>query len=275
MSSELIGALIGLGGAVFGAGAAGAISLWTFSKSQTAETADEFRAVLQHLIDLRMQWADVSERYRQDPATMEFLSGALNGKRQLYKSTATRMLARASTELTANDYSTLGYEYQADSEFASARRCYELALGKVGESLIERVVVLRSLGGLLLLPTTLLDRSTGEGYLREAVALTNGLTDDNSRFTTGYTYELLGMALWTNRYPEWKLAIAAARENYEAMSLTNPQRASALENLRRRQDGVVAPMLPPKASPERLSVGSFDGGTHGAELEGPAPPHGR
>jgi tetratricopeptide (TPR) repeat protein len=250
MSNELIGAIIGLGGALFGALVAGGISLRNFRQSQRRESAAAFREVLQKLVDLRIQVNSTFREYADDAGTREFLSGALNVKRQLYKATAAGILVRASDELAANDYVTLGYEYQNDSEFENARSCYLAALEKTGDSRLDRVNVLRNLGALLLQPTTLHDRSTAEGYFREAVELSNGQPDDYSRYTTGYTYEMLGIGLLANRYPEWRPAIQAARENYEAMTPTNSLRQAALDSLDLRQGSAgLAFAIPPTKSP--------------------------
>lgn len=279
MSKELIGALIGLGGAIFGALVAGAIAIWTFRQSRRTQTADEFRDVLQSLVDLRIRTYEDELRWAQDAGPREFLSGALNVKRQLYKATAARMLNRASSELTANDFATLGYEYQSDSEFRDALRCYEEALARAVESTIERVSVLRNLGGLLLQPTTLHNRARGEGYFREAISLTNGQTDDYSRYTTGYTYEMLGMGLLANRYPDWREAIETARENYEAISPTNPLRQYALDGLelRKSQSGVAVAVPPDKPPPNRFDpdvLRAVGEGTAGASPRRGDGPHG-
>ncbi|MDX6676879.1 MAG: hypothetical protein QOE31_931 [Solirubrobacteraceae bacterium] len=262
MSRELMGALIGLGGAIFGVLGAGVISIWTVRQSQATASADEFRDVLQSLVDLRIQTNTVFREHSDDAATREFLSGALNVKRQLHKATAARILDRAAGELTANDLATLGFEYQNDSEFGQAMACYERALERTGESRLERVNVLRSLGGLLLLPTPLHDRTTGEGYFREAIGLTNGQPDDYSRYTTGYTYEMLGMGLLMHRYPEGRAALDAARENYEAMAPANFLRQAALASLdlRRGQAGLAVPLPPAKPPPNPTDAAALGRG---------------
>jgi tetratricopeptide (TPR) repeat protein len=260
VSKELAGALIGLGGAVFGALAAGAVSIWSFRQSRRASMADEFRDVLQKLVDLRIKSNDTFRAHADDAATREFLSSALNAKRQLYKATAARILDGASAELAANDYATLGYEYQNDSEFEAALECYleALARTRTSESRLERVNVLRSLGMLLLLPTALHDRARGERYLREAIELTSGQSDDYSRYTTGYTYDMLAMGLLAGRYPDWKDAADAARQNYEAMSPNNPLRQAALDSLNLRQAQTTAPVLAPKPPPSPADAASLE-----------------
>src|SRR5450755_3549654 len=146
MSKELIGALIGLGGAILGALLGGAVSVYTLRQTQESETADEFRNVLEKIIDVRIKWNDAMRQYAKDPKALESIGQALNAKRQLYKSTATRILDRADHELTANDYATLAYEYASDSEYSSALRYYERAVKRTGEGKMERIAVLRSFG---------------------------------------------------------------------------------------------------------------------------------
>jgi hypothetical protein len=249
VSSELTGAVIGLGGALFGALLAGGISLRNFRHTERATSADEFRNVLQQLVDLRIQLNDIFREYANDAQTREFVSSALNTKRQLYKATAARILDRAAGDLAANDFATLGFEYQNDSEFGNALKCYRRALEITGDSQLERVNVLRNIGALLLQPTTLHDRRAGEAYFREAIDLTNGQTDDYSRYTTGYTYEMLAMGLLVNRYPEWREALASAREHYEAMTLTNPLRQAAIDSLNIRQGTEALATVPPATTP--------------------------
>jgi tetratricopeptide (TPR) repeat protein len=218
----------------------------------TREIAEDFRDVLEKLVNARIEGANVVKEHAGDKQLRETLGSAVNAKRQLYKSTANRMLSRASDELTANDYVALGYEYQLDSEFDKAKECYLNALDKPQTSRLERVNVLRSLGALYLTSTVLHDRGKGEGYFRDAVQLTNGLTDDYSRYTTGYTHEVLGMALMSNRYPEWRASIESARESYEAMSPSNILRQFALDSLelRLQQTGYGVP-IPPALTPPR------------------------
>lgn len=251
MSEQLVGALIGLGGAVFGVLVAAGVSLWTHTRSVTRETAEDFHDVLEKLLDTRIQTIKVVEEHSTNVARREALGAALNAKRQLYMSTANRILRRASDELTANDYLALGFEYQQDSEFETAEKWYLTALQLPEQSNMERVAIQRSLGGLYLSQTVLHDRVRGEKYFRDALELTNGQTDDNSRYTTGYTHEFLGMALMANRYPEWKGSIDSARENYEAMSPANVVRQWAIDslNLRLQQTGHGVPVPPPQSPP--------------------------
>jgi hypothetical protein len=249
VTSELTGALIGLGGALFGALLAGGISMRNLRQTQRAASADEFRNVVQQLVDLRIQVNSVFREYANDTQTREFVSSALNVKRQLHKATAARILKRAAGELAANDFAALGYEYQSDSEFGDALRCYQRALERTADSQLERVNVLRSLGALLLQPTTLHDRRAGEAYFREAIELTNGQTDDYSRYTTGYTYEMLAIGLLVNRYPEWRVALATAGEHYEAMTSENPLRQAAIDSLNMRRATAVPATLPPATKP--------------------------
>jgi len=252
MSEQLVGALIGLGGAFVGVLATAVIARWTHRELQTQETADTFREMIEKLVDARIVSTNVFSENSRDVARREFLSAAVNAKRQLYKSTAHRMLARASKELTANDYLALGYEYQQDAEFEPAQQCYLAALKLRGKSRLEEVNVRRHLGALYLSPTVLHDRERGERYFREAIGLTSGQTDDYSRYSTGYTEEMLSMSLLANRYPGSEAAIQAARASYEAMDSRNVLRQAAIDslNLRLQPTGQVIP-VPPSTTPPR------------------------
>jgi tetratricopeptide (TPR) repeat protein len=244
MSGELTGALIGLGGAVFGAVLGFAASLWSSRECRIAESTDAFRAAVQSLVDLRITGIGFMREYADDVRARDYVNSAINNKRQLHKATAARIMSRVSSQLTADDYITLGSEYEADSEFENALDCYREALRKTADSQrVQRVTVLRSLGGLLLQPTRLQDRTKGETYFRDAIELTNGQTDDYSRYTTAYTYETLGMALLQNRFPEWRQMIDTAREYYEAMAPENELRQDSINNLNARLG--TGPALPP------------------------------
>lgn len=260
MSEQLAGALIGLGGAIFGVLVSGAISLWMQRQSTTSETAEDFRAVVEKLVDARMQLFGVMRQYAQDTAGRETLSYAINAKRQLYKSTAARMLERAKDELTANDYATLGQEYQQDSEFESALACFKRALEHVGDSVLEHVNALRSLGWAYLAPSTLHDRAEGERCYRKAAELLDrGEDDDYNRYQLGLTHENWGFGL-AGRYPDWHEHVDLAREHYESMSTANPLRGYALESLDMhlaQQQGAQPVAIPPARQPPPLGgIGS-------------------
>jgi hypothetical protein len=252
MSEQLVGTLIGLGGALVGVVAGAAISIWTHRQSQTQEIADNFREVIEKLVDARIAGANIYREYSADIATLEALSAAVNAKRQLYKSTANRMMERASEELTAIDYVTLGYEYEVDAEFEKAEECYLAALTLPEKSTLEKVNMLRNLGRLYLSPTALHNRDRGEQYFRDAIALTNGQADDYSRYLTGFTQEMLSMALLASRYPEWDASSESAQENYEAMSAGNVLRQAAIDSraLRLKQVALGVP-VPPSTTPPR------------------------
>jgi tetratricopeptide (TPR) repeat protein len=248
VSEQLAGALIGLGGALFGVLVSGAISLWLQRASVRSDSAEDFREVLEKLVDARIQLFGVMQQHAHDTYGRETLSFAINAKRQLYKSTAARMLKTAKDELTANDCATLGQEYQSDSEFENALMCYEAALDHVGGSVLEHVNALRSLGGFYLAPSTLHDRAQGEDRYRQAVALLDcGDDDDYNRYQLGLTHESWGLGL-AARYPGWQEHVDRAREYYESMSVANPLRGYALESLElhlAQRTAQAAPIAPP------------------------------
>ena len=141
---------------------------------------------------------------------------------------------------------------RSGAEFEPAQQCYLAALKLRGKSRLEEVNVRRHLGALYLSPTVLHDRERGERYFREAIGLTSGQTDDYSRYSTGYTEEMLSMSLLANRYPGSEAAIQAARASYEAMDSRNVLRQAAIDslNLRLQPTGQVIP-VPPSTTPPR------------------------
>jgi len=258
VSEQLVGALIGLGGALFGVLVSGAISLWLQRQSTRSDSAEDFREVLEKLVDARIQLFGVMQQHAHDTYGRETLSFAINAKRQLYKSTAARMLESAKDELTANDCATLGQEYQSDSEFENALMCFKAALDHVGGSVLEHANALRSLGGFYLAPSTLHDRAQGEDCYRQAVTLLDrGDDDDYNRYQLGLTHENWGLGL-APRYPGWQEHVDRAREYYESMSAANPLRGYALESLdlhltqRGTQAAAIPPQPPTPPSPDMI-----------------------
>ena len=282
ISTELSGALIGLGGAVIGAVVALGTTIWSSRQNQVSQSADEFRDVVQKLVDLRIEWFSIQRTYADDPAldpearraaawARDTVYGALNNKRQLHKATAARIMSKAADQLTPDDYVTLGFEYQADAELRNALDCYQRALARTDPARpMQHVNVLRSLGGLLLLPgTPLHNRSEAEGYLRDAISLTNGQTDDSSRYATGWSYEMLGLGLKSNRYPEWRAALQTAIENYEAMSPANALRQQAIDRVRFYQADGTPGFVPPSTKPPPLGPNEVAAGaTRASSMDG-------
>lgn len=179
---------------------------------------------------------------------------------KLYKSTATRILARASGELSANDYAILAYEYWSDSEYPSALRYYQSALRRIGGGKMERLAVLRSLGALLLQPSDFRDPALAKRYFSEALGMTAGLPDDYSRYTTGYTHEMFGFGLLllagsdptSRESAHWQNELGDARRCYEEIAPMNPcERAPPCSGLGRQRQAV-----PTSAADHRAPAGA-------------------
>lgn len=146
--------------------------------------------------------------------TKEALSGALNARRLLLKSTAAQMVDRIREDLLVNHYLVLGYEHQLDSDFHRARQYYERALDVARDDVMGEINALRSLGSRCLSATPFHDPEKGDRYFERALELSRHNIDEYSIYTTGYTLESWGWALVGANHPAGLDRVQQAAETY-------------------------------------------------------------
>lgn len=237
MSEEIVGALIGLGGALVGLAGGAAVTWRTHLSSEMRETASGFRDVLDKLITVRIETSRMLQELQapQDLPTREAIGSALTARRLLLKATAAQALKNISSGITISDYLMLAYEHQIDSDFQQARTYYEQALSVVGGDDMATITVRRSLGGLYLAPTEFRDPDKAECHFEAALSLSRERTDAYSVYTTGYTLEVWGFALQHANGQGGEALLQRAEVKYRSMPSANPLRQQALDGLDHRR----------------------------------------
>lgn len=190
-------------------------------------------------------------------STKEALSGALNARRLLLKSTAAQMVDRIREGLLVNDYLVLGYQHQLDSDFHRARQYYERALDVARDDVMGQINALRSLGSLCLSATPFHDPEKGDRYFERALELSRHNIDEYSIYTTGHTLESWGWALVGANHPAGLDRVQQAAETYARMSTANPLRDSALAALEHRRALAEAGSSQPIAPTETIGSGAL------------------
>ncbi len=225
MSNELIA---GIGGAIIGAILA-ALFAWRLQRPERiASKKEELRNTLIALVDLREHYQTEVPKI-QNPQLKESAGLFINQKMTIYLQTAEALVDQVPKHIFSFEYGTLAYEFWLNSSFTQAEKFYRNAV-KVSCSTLAKVTSLRGLGSYYFGQGPHHDFDNGRRCFQEATDLIKNPTDDYSKYTLGYTYQLWGLAERSNGFvAEGEQKIDRARKYYEDLSFDNPLREQALE----------------------------------------------
>lgn len=170
----------------------------------------------------------------------------INSQRQVLLEDAKALvdeLGELGTGASTNTLLILGYELQTDSDFKTAHSYYKQALQSARTEHLDRVVALRSLAGLRMIPNTgIADYKQGRDYWQQAINIQKNRNDEYGLFLLGTTYSNWGSTedMLGNKKKAIKL-LRQADESYKAMDIKNPLRERALQTNNQKLDYIASP----------------------------------
>jgi len=182
-----------------------------------------------------MQRANTSDRNQLDIL--------INSQRQVLLEDAKALVDELGTGASTNTLLILGYELQTDSDFETAHSYYKQALKSARTEHLDRVVALRSLAGLRMIPNTgIADYKQGRDYWQQAINIQKNRNDEYGLFLLGTTYSNWGSTenMLGNKKKAIKL-LRLADESYKAMDIKNPLRERALQTNNQKLDYIASP----------------------------------
>lgn len=243
------------------------VSIATAVYSAIEHQRQDVEAKHNALRGLVSQLLDISAEYQSKLASpdsaklssqeREFISGMLNSKRMVIIETADNLVRQIPKTVTSAEYNFLANDKQANGGATKAEEYLKKAVEVSGDPL-ARMISCRNLASFYSQRGPLQDMDKARKNFEDAVESVKGEPrDDATAYTTGFTWEMWGVAEYSNNYPnEGAQKFERARKYYNDLSSGNPTRGWALKFLDLRQHGFIAPALPngaPSSAPAGMS----------------------
>jgi hypothetical protein len=229
-------------------------------RQDVEEKHNALRGLVSQLLDISVEYQ--SKLASPDSAKLssqerEFIGGMINNKRMVIAEAADNLVRQIPKTVTSAEYNFLANDKLANGGATKAEEYLKNAVEVSGDPL-ARMISCRNLALFYSQRGPLQDMDKARKNFQRAVETLGGEPrDDATAYTTGFTWEMWGVAEYSNNYPnEGAQKFERARKYYNDLSSGNPTRGWALNFLDRRQQSFIAPTSPngaPSVAPVEMS----------------------
>lgn len=221
-------------------------------KQDVQKKQESLRGIISSILDLRTQ---LQQSQNLPEAEREFSGGMLESKRSILAEAGDNLVRDIPNDISSSEYNILATDKQFNGNAAKAEEYLKRAVA-VSQEALRKMTALRNLAGFYAQPGPFQDMNKARKRFQEAVEQIAGEPrDDATAYALGFTWEMSGMAEYTNHFPQaGREKIEKARKYYDDLSAINPLRVSApiyLDN-RLRGMGITPPTPATKLSPSAL-----------------------